>query len=606
MKGYLRILRYVWRFRRLALLNLGFNVLYAIFNLFSILTLIPFLQVIFNSVPTQESAPSLSFNIASLLGYVNYHFGNYVEAHGQTQGLLVVCGFIIVIFLLKNFTRYMALFFLAPLRNGVVRDLRQNIFERMLILPLKYFSEKRKGDIIARMTTDVNEVEWSIMNTLESTFRDPLTILFFFAAMLMLSPQLTLFVLIMLPVMGIVIGRIGKTLKRKSGKAQEQLGLLLSIIEESLSGLRIIKAFNAERYQKAKFSRENREHSRLLTSVLNRRELSSPLSETLAIFVVAAVLWYGGKLVISGESVLTGEMFIGYIVIFANLINPAKSFANSYYYIQRGTASIERIENILDAPIDIRENMDATTLKDFDDKIEYNNVNFHYQEEAQVLHGINLKIEKGKMVAVVGPSGSGKSTMADLLARFYDVTDGEILIDGHNIKDLRTTSLRKLLGIVSQDPILFNDSVFNNIAFGIDNPDREQVIQAAKVANAHDFIMKLEHGYDTLIGDRGSKLSGGERQRLTIARAIYKNPPILILDEATSSLDTESEKLVQDALFKLMQNRTSIVIAHRLSTIQYADEIIVMQEGRIVERGNHTALISRKGLYAKLVDMQAF
>ncbi len=343
-----------------------------------------------------------------------------------------------------------------------------------------------------------------------------------------------------------------------------------------------------------------------MTSVLNRRELSSPLSETLAIFVVAAVLWYGGKLVISGESVLTGEMFIGYIVIFANLINPAKSFANSYYYIQRGTASIERIENILDAPIDIRENMDATTLKDFDDKIEYNNVNFHYQEEAQVLHGINLKIEKGKMVAVVGPSGSGKSTMADLLVRFYDVTDGEILIDGHNIKDLRTTSLRKLLGIVSQDPILFNDSVFNNIAFGIDNPDREQVIQAAKVANAHDFIMKLEHGYDTLIGDRGSKLSGGERQRLTIARAIYKNPPILILDEATSSLDTESEKLVQDALFKLMQNRTSIVIAHRLSTIQYADEIIVMQEGRIVERGNHTALISRKGLYAKLVDMQAF
>jgi ATP-binding cassette, subfamily B, bacterial MsbA len=403
-----------------------------------------------------------------------------------------------------------------------------------------------------------------------------------------------------------VIGRIGKTLKRKSGKAQEQLGLLLSIIEESLTGLRIIKAFNAERYQKGKFSRENKAHAQLLTSVLNRRELSSPLSETLAIFVVAAVLWYGGSLVISGESVLTGEIFIGYIVIFANLINPAKSFANSYYYIQRGTASIERIEGILDAPIDIKEDLNAVSLKGFEHTIEYRDVSFNYSEDTRVLHNINLKIEKGKMVAVVGPSGSGKSTMADLLARFYDVTEGAILIDGHNLKSLRTTSLRNQLGIVSQDPILFNDSVFNNIAFGVDHPDRDQVIQAAKVANAHEFIMKLEHGYDTFIGDRGSKLSGGERQRLTIARAIYKNPPILILDEATSSLDTESEKLVQDALFKLMQNRTSVVIAHRLSTIQFADEIIVMQDGHIVERGNHTALISRKGLYAKLVEMQAF
>jgi ATP-binding cassette, subfamily B, bacterial MsbA len=344
----------------------------------------------------------------------------------------------------------------------------------------------------------------------------------------------------------------------------------------------------------------------LLTSVLNRRELSSPLSETLAIFVVAAVLWYGGSLVISGESVLTGEIFIGYIVIFANLINPAKSFANSYYYIQRGTASIERIEGILDAPIDIKEDLNAVSLKGFEHTIEYRDVSFNYSEDTRVLHNINLKIEKGKMVAVVGPSGSGKSTMADLLARFYDVTEGAILIDGHNLKSLRTTSLRNQLGIVSQDPILFNDSVFNNIAFGVDHPDRDQVIQAAKVANAHEFIMKLEHGYDTFIGDRGSKLSGGERQRLTIARAIYKNPPILILDEATSSLDTESEKLVQDALFKLMQNRTSVVIAHRLSTIQFADEIIVMQDGHIVERGNHTALISRKGLYAKLVEMQAF
>jgi ABC-type multidrug transport system fused ATPase/permease subunit len=606
MKGYFRILRYVLRFRRLALLNLMFNILYALFNLFSILTLIPFLQVIFNSVVVPESAPEPGFSISGLLGYVNYHFGAYVAEKGQVQGLFVVCVFITIIFILKNICRYMALYFLAPLRNGVVRELRQNIFERMLILPLSYFSEKRKGDIIARMTTDVNEVEWSIMNTLESTFRDPLTMIFFFVAMLLLSPQLTLFVLILLPIMGIVIGRIGKTLKRKSGKAQDQLGLLLSIIEESLSGLRIIKAFNAERYQKAKFSRENRAHSRLLTSVLNRRELSSPLSETLAIFVVAAVLWYGGQLVISGDASLTGEMFIGYILIFANLINPAKSFANSYYYIQRGTASIERIEAILDAPIDIKEDINAVSLKGFDTAIEYKNVSFNYNEEARVLHNINLRIDKGKMIAIVGPSGSGKSTLADLLPRFHDATEGEILIDGHNLRNLRTTSLRNLLGIVSQDPILFNDTIFNNIAFGVDHPNLEDVIKAAKVANAHDFIMKQEKGYDTIIGDRGNKLSGGERQRLTIARAIYKNPPILILDEATSSLDTESEKLVQDALFKLMQNRTSIVIAHRLSTIQFADEIIVMQNGHIVERGNHSALNAKRGLYAKLVEMQAF
>lgn len=606
MRGYFRILRYVLRFRRLAVLNLVFNILYALFNLFSILTLIPFLQVLFNSVPVATEKPDGGVGVTQLLHLINYHFGAYVAEHGQMQGLLVVCFSITVIFILKNGCRYAALYYLAPLRNGVVRELRQNIFERMLQLPLSYFSEKRKGDIIARMTTDVNEVEWSIMNTLESTFRDPLTILFFFIAMLLLSPQLTLFVLILLPVMGLVIGRIGKTLKRKSGKAQDQLGLLLSIIEESLSGLRIIKAFNAERYQKAKFSRENRAHSQLLTSVLNRRELSSPLSEVLAIFVVAALLWYGGRLVISGESVLTGEMFIGYIVIFANLINPAKSFANSYYFIQRGIASIERIEAILDAPIEIKENMDAISLKGFEQAIEYRNVSFNYQEDARVLHHINLRIEKGRMIAIVGPSGSGKSTLADLLPRFHDATEGEILIDGHNLRNLRTTSVRNLLGMVSQDPILFNDTVFNNIAFGVDNPNMDDVIRAAKVANAHDFIMKLDKGYHTTIGDRGSKLSGGERQRITIARAIYKNPPILILDEATSSLDTESEKLVQDALFKLMQNRTSIVIAHRLSTIQFADEIIVMQEGCIVERGNHSALIAKKGLYAKLVEMQAF
>lgn len=606
MKSYLRILRIAVRYRRFAFLNLTFNILYAIFNLFSILSIIPFLQVIFNTVTIPEQKPAFSLNIKAMLGYFNYEFGHYVAEKGSVSGLVVICTFIVGVFLLKNISRYLALYFIAPLRNGVVRDLRQSIYDKVMMLPLAFFSEKRKGDIIARMTTDVNEVEWSIMSTIESTFRDPITMLFFFAAMLLLSFQLTIFVIILLPVTGLIIGTIGKSLKRKSKKSQDQLGLLLSIIEESLGGLRIIKAFNAERYQKAKFSRENRSYASLQTNVFNRRDLSSPLSEFLAIIVVAVILWFGGQMVLDGTNNLTGEMFIGYILIFANLINPAKSLANSYYHIQRGIASLERIETILDAPIDIKENIDSVSLKAFNEDIVYKNVGFRYEADIPVLHDINIRIIKGSMTAIVGPSGSGKSTLVDLLPRFHDATDGEILIDGHNIKNIRISSIRNLLGIVTQESILFNDTIFNNIAFGVDNPNQEDVIRAAKVANAHDFIMKMDAGYDSIIGDRGNKLSGGEKQRLTIARAIYKNPPILILDEATSSLDTESEKLVQDALFKLMRNRTSIVIAHRLSTIQYADDIIVLQEGRIVERGNHMALIAKNGLYARLVEMQAF
>ncbi|MBC8046972.1 MAG: ATP-binding cassette domain-containing protein, partial [Fimbriimonadaceae bacterium] len=391
-----------------------------------------------------------------------------------------------------------------------------------------------------------------------------------------------------------------------SAKSQSQYGVLMSIIEESLSGLRILKGFNAERYQKAKFLRENRTLSELQISVLHRWQLSSPLTEFLSIIIVAIILFIGGNMVLKGDTTLGPDAFIGFILIFANILNPARSAANSYFYVQRGIASLERIEQVLDAKIQITEALHATHIKSFAEAIEYRNVSFNYAEDIRVLHNVNLKIEKGKMIAIVGPSGSGKSTFADLLARFHDVTEGEICIDNINVKDLRIASLRKLLGIVTQESILFNDTVFNNIAFGVDHADEETVIKAAKVANAHDFIMRLENGYQTSIGDRGSKLSGGERQRITIARAIFKNPPILILDEATSSLDTESEKLVQDALFKLMQNRTSIVIAHRLSTIQFADEIVVMQEGSIVERGNHTSLIAKNGLYAKLVEMQMF
>lgn len=500
----------------------------------------------------------------------------------------------------------MAQYYLAPLRNGVVRDLRQSLFNKTMQLPIGYFSDKKKGDIISRITTDVNDVEWSIMNTLESTFRDPLTIVVFFISMLVISVPLTLLVLALLLPTAFIVTSIGKSLKRKSKKQQEQFGVLMSIIEESLSGLRIIKGFNAERHQKAKFYRENKGLSDLQIKVLHRWQLSSPLTEFLSIITVAIILFIGGKMVIEGSSPLGPDAFIGYILVFANILTPARSAANSFFYVQRGIASLERIEQILDAETNIKEDLHAVHIKQFEHEIQFKNVSFNYVNETRVLHNINLKIEKGKMVALVGQSGSGKSTLADLLVRFHDVSEGEICIDGVNIKNLRGSSLRCLFGIVSQEAILFNDTVRNNIAFGVDSASDADIINAAKVANAHEFISKMEHGYDTKIGDRGSKLSGGEKQRITIARAIFKNPPILILDEATSSLDTESEKLVQDALFKLMQNRTSLVIAHRLSTIQFADEILVMQDGRIAERGNHTSLIAKNGLYAKLVEMQMF
>lgn len=606
MKSYMRILKYVARFKRYAGFNLLFNLFYAFFNLFSILMVIPFLQIIFDMVKPPEEQPDLSWSIKNFMGLLNYQFAGYVNEHGKFQGLLIVCLMVVVMFLLKNIFRYLALYYLAPLRTGVVRELRQNVFDKIVLLPIAYFSETRKGDIIARMSTDVKEVETSIINTIESTFRDPLTMICFFIAMLVISVELTVFVLILLPIAGFVIGRIGKSLRRKSKREQDQLGLLMSFFEESLSGLRIIKAFNGERYQKTKFMRENKVLERHATSALHRWQLSTPLIEFLSVCVIAALLYYGGSIILKGSGDLTADLFIGYILVFANMLSPARNVANSYFYIQRGIASLERIEVILDAEITIRESLKATHVRSFDREIEYRNVSFNYTDDASVLHNINLKIQKGNMIAIVGPSGSGKSTFADLLVRLHDVTEGQILIDGIDVRDMRISSLRNLMGIVSQESILFNDTVFNNIAFGVDNADEEAVIKAAKVANAHDFIMKLEYGYQTYIGDRGSKLSGGERQRMTIARAIFKNPPVLILDEATSSLDTESEKLVQDALYKLMQNRTSIVIAHRLSTIQFADEIIVMQEGNIVERGNHSTLIAKNGLYAKLVEMQMF
>ncbi|MCL4150110.1 UNVERIFIED_CONTAM: hypothetical protein GTU68_056932, partial [Idotea baltica] len=524
---------------------------------------------------------------------------------GQEAALVFVCGAILVTFFFKNVFRYLALFFMAPARNGIVRDLRKELFDKVLSLPLSYFSEERKGDLMSRITADVQEVEMSILNMLQVIFREPLIIIGALGFMLYTSPTLTIFVFVLLLFTAFVIGGIGRALKKTSNLVQERLGSLVSIVEEALSGLRIIKGFNAESYQQAKFAKDNDSYRYILTRLLWRRDLSSPLSEFLGILVVSVLLWFGSRLVFSGD--MDAATFLTFIFAFYSVIEPAKAFSKAYYNIQKGIAAMQRVEVILDAENTIIDAPDALPLKEVKEGIVYRDVTFQYrQEEGPVLRGINLEIPKGQVVALVGPSGAGKSTLVDLLPRFFDVQEGGVFIDGTNIKQLKLDDLRQLMGIVSQEAILFNDTIYNNIVFGLEGVTREEVEQAAKIANAHDFIMATEQGYQTNIGDRGNKLSGGQRQRLTIARAILKNPPILILDEATSALDSESERLVQDALVKLMKNRTSIAIAHRLSTIQHADMIIVMKAGQIVERGSHEALLAQEGEYSKLVAMQAF
>ena len=502
----------------------------------------------------------------------------------------------------------MAMYYLAPIRNGVVRDLRLSIYRKILALPIGYFTDERKGDIMARMTSDVQEIEWGIMNSLEAAFREPLNIIIFLITMFTMSPQLTLFVLIMLPMAALLIGRIGKSLKKKSAQAQEKTGELLSNIEETLGGLRIIHAFTAEDKSTARFGKINHDQYSLMNRISRRKDLASPLSEFLGTLVMMIVMYFGGRIVMTPRTALGPSEFIAFIAIFSQLLPPAKSLTQAWYNIQKGMASSERIYKILDAEINVKELPDAKAIQKFDDKIEFKNVSFSYRKDdmVYVLKDINLTIPKGKTIALVGQSGSGKTTLADMLPRYYDPNNGEILIDGNNLKALKIKDLRQLLGVVTQESILFNDSVLNNIAFGLDNVSEEDVINAAKVANAHEFIANLPQGYHTFIGDRGGKLSGGQRQRLSIARAVLKNPPVLILDEATSALDTESERLVQDALTTLMKQRTTLVIAHRLSTIIHADEIIVMQQGEIKERGTHHELLAANGYYKKLYDLQSF
>lgn len=568
---------------------------------------IPFLRLLFNKQPLVHTPPPLFTPTAAWAdGWFNYQMTQLIVQQGKPQALLFVCILVAVIFFFKNLFRYLAMYAMAGMRNGVIRQIRSDAFTKVLALPVSYFTEERKGDVITRLTSDVQEVENSIISMLTIAFTEPLTVLAYLFTMFFISPQLTLFVLLVLPLTGAVIGQIGKTLKRKSHLAQERLGMLLTIIDETIWGMRIVKGFNAQQQQTAKFETENKAFYQVSSSMLRRRDLSSPLSEFMSISVVALVLYVGGRMVLSQSLSLEAETFIYFIVVFSQIIPPAKSFSTAFYNIQKGLASVERITKILDAPVSIRETENPVPLTAFNHSIEFKNVGFAYDRQP-VLSGIHVVLPKGKVLALVGSSGAGKSTLADLLPRFYDVTEGEILLDGVNIQQYRLSDLRNLMGIVTQEPVLFNDTVFNNIAFGMHRPvTQEEVEEAAKIANAHQFITQLENGYHTPIGDRGCKLSGGERQRLTIARAVLKNPPILILDEATSSLDSASEKLVQDALFRLMQNRTSVVIAHRLSTIQHADEILVLQKGQVIERGTHTQLLGKQGVYKQLVDLQAF
>jgi subfamily B ATP-binding cassette protein MsbA len=604
MKSLKVIFQYIRRYPKLVSLYFFLNLLSSIFSLMSLTMLAPFLSLIFGV----DTGTGKMFGSKFSLGKITNNFNDYLTQliqtdEGKIQALGILCTIVMIAILLKNVFLYSALYVLTPIRNRIINDMRNEMFQKILQLPIGYFSDQRKGDIMSRLTNDLQDVEFSTISFLETFFREPITIGLYLFWMIMLSPELSLFLLIFLPLAGLIIGRIGRSLKKVSTRVQEKLGDILSTIEETLGGIRVVKGFNAEQQQIVRFKTENEKLLEIKNSANRRRDLASPVSETLGILAVCCVLYYGGRLVLGHSFTLSGPDFLTYIAIFTQIINPLKSFSSASYNIQRGAASIERIQSLISEKETVVEAVKPVPLTGFNHSLEFRNVSFSYGDK-QVLHNINLKLEKGKTIALVGSSGSGKSTLADMIPRFHDVTSGELLIDGVNIKDYKISDVRKLMGIVTQEPILFNDTIANNIALGSLGTPRASIEQAAKIANAHNYIVQKEEGYDTNIGDRGTKLSGGERQRLTIARAVLKNPPILILDEATSSLDTESERLVQDALDNLMHDRTSIVIAHRLSTVRHADEIIVLNKGTIAERGRHEELIAKDGIYRKLVELQ--
>lgn len=602
MRKYSRIFVYLKDYKLAIAAYIIFTLLSIVFGIVSLAMFAPFLQVLFGvneASPVMVSSPGKFSPIELLKDKV----GDLINSGDKLHALAMVCLLIIVSIVLKNIFLYMASRSLMPAKNKVSTRFRIDIFNKVLSLPIGYFTEQRKGDLMSRMTNDVGQVEGSVLSALEGWVKDPLQIIFYLVALFSVSVELTVVILFFIPIMGFFIGRLGRSLKKPSGEIAQKSGESISILDETLSGLRVIKAFNIEGAIRKKFSDNGYNLLRISNKIGYRQSFASPMSEMLGVIMFTSILWYGGSKVIGHSISLDGATFLTYMAMFWGIIDPAKSISGAFSNLQRGSAAIARIEEVLNAPVTVDENPNGTQIQEFTDSIEFKNVSFYYDDVA-ILKNISFKVQKGKTVALVGSSGAGKSTLADLIPRFHDATDGAILVDGINIKDYSLFSLRSLMSIVTQEPILFNDTIANNIALGMENCNTDEIIQAAKIANAHAFIEKKENGYDTNIGDRGMKLSGGERQRVTIARAVLKNPPILILDEATSSLDTESERLVQDAINNLMENRTSVVIAHRLSTIKHADEIIVLRKGEIVERGTHSGLIGQDGFYKRLVDMQ--
>lgn len=612
-KNLIKILPYALRYKSHIVWNVIYNILYALFSTLSFIALIPMMQVLFDNAEKITQKPVFT-NVWDIMNFgkdfLYYYITELTTTNGPQYALMLVVALVITTFLFKNLFNYLASYHIMHLKNGVLRDLRTTMYNKIIELPISYYSQKRKGDVMARMLGDVNEVQNSFFSILELVVKEPLTIVFAIVTMFSISVKLTLFVFVFIPISGFIISRIGKNLKSKSVRAQNESGYLISIVEESLGGLKVVKSYNAESTFKTRFNDSVNRLLKLSNSIGNKNNLASPMSEFMGIVVIAILLWYGGQMVLiekaaNGKALLDGAAFLAYMGLAYNILTPAKAISKASYSVKNGLAAAERVFEVLEVENEITDKPDAIIKTAFEDKISIENINFRYENE-NVLKNFSLEVPKGKTVALVGQSGSGKSTIANLLTRFYDVQEGTVKVDGINIKDMNMHSLRGLMGLVTQDSILFNDTIKNNILLGKENATDEEIIAALKVANAYEFVKDLPNGIDTNIGDAGNKLSGGQKQRLSIARAVLKNPPIMILDEATSALDTESERLVQQALENMMQNRTSIVIAHRLSTIQKADKIVVMQKGEIVEHGTHDELLAKNGTYSKLVMMQSF
>ncbi|MDP1725406.1 MAG: ABC transporter ATP-binding protein [Bacteroidota bacterium] len=601
MKDFLKILRFAKPYKSLAILNVFFNIISIVTGLFSVALVIPFLKVLFDQNHQPVVKPVFSLN--HIDKYFNYLVSDIIQSYGAQSALLFIIGAVFISILLKNIFRYLALYSMVSLRNYIIRDLREKMYNRIVVLPLSYFSSERKGDLISRMSSDIQDVDVSIVSSLEALFKEPLTILITVTVMIWISPFLTLLVFLTLPLGAGVIAWISRLIKKQSARGQAKMGQLIALFEETLGGVRIIKAFSAQAFFNKKFKQENGLYTRLAIFSNRLNDANSPISEVLSVAVLALILWTGGKLALANDGSLSPQAFIGFIAVFSTIIDPAKQFSLSYSRMQKGLASLDRIEEVINSKEIIEEIPDAISITGLKSCIEFKNVSFSYEGE-KVLNNINLKIEKGKSVALVGPSGSGKSTLVDLVPRFYDPQQGKVLIDGIDIRQYKILELRRLMGIVNQESILFNDTIFNNIAFGQQSVSIAAVEEAARIAHAHDFILETDHGYQTNIGDRGNKLSGGQRQRLSIARAVLTDPDVMIMDEATSALDTTSERLVQEALSDAMKGRTTIVIAHRLSTIQNADMIVVLEKGAIVQTGTHSELIRQEGLYRELHNMQ--